>query len=389
MAVIGAGPVGLAAALGALSRGFEVTVFEKGQVGQALRMWGSTRFFTPVRMNISASMRRILGDMPGDDELLTASEFIDRVLRPVATSEPLRARIRTETPVLAIGRRGLTRTDYVGHPLRSERPFRLIVKPSNAGRGSTDDGERAPEEVFECDIVLDATGGYVVPNAIGTGGLPAIGESTLTPPPIRTLAALEAMRDRLPGKRVLLVGDGHSAANAMVILAAIEDVRVTWLVRTPNHKPVEEVFGDPLSERQRVVSTANELAEDPPLFLSMERRATVERFDKVDGEIRATLTGGRTVLCDLVVAFTGFHPSNEMSNELPVEISPVTQGTARLHRAIANVTDCLSVPRVGPEDLATGESGFYFIGARAYGRAGSFLLQTGLAQVETILDSLR
>jgi hypothetical protein len=43
---------------------------------------------------------------------------------------------------------------------------------------------------------------------------------------------------------------------------------------------------------------------------------------------------------------------------------------------------------VSPEDLASGEPDFFFVGSRAYGRAPSFLLQTGLAQLDTILDSL-
>ena len=42
--------------------------------------------------------------------------------------------------------------------------------------------------------------------------------------------------------------------------------------------------------------------------------------------------------------------------------------------------------RVAP---AGGEPDFYFIGSRSYGSAPSFLLRTGLAQLETILDSLQ
>ena len=59
-----------------------------------------------------------------------------------------------------------------------------------------------------------------------------------------------------------------------------------------------------------------------------------------------------------------------------------------MYRAISNVTDCLSVPRVNPADLESGEPGFYLIGSRAYGRAPTFLLQTGLRQLETLLDAL-
>lgn len=381
VAIIGAGPIGVAAALGALERGFDVSVFEKGDVGQALRSWGQTRFFSPLRMNVSPAMRALLGaQSPEDDALLTGLEMVERVLLPIAESELLRGRIRTHTRVVAIGRRGLTRGDYAGHPIRSERPFRLVV-----ATGGT-------EEVVEADVVLDATGGYAAPNAVGVGGLPAPGESRLGDRAIRTLGDLDQRRGELKGKHVLLVGNGHSAANAIGVLqqVAAEDPStvVTWAVRTPNRRPCEEVADDPLLERARVVAIANDLAADPPPFLHLERRAMVESLSWDGDRWRASLSGGRSVSCDFVAGFTGFHPDGNIHSELVVEISPVTEGSARLYRAISNVTDCLSVPRLSRDDLQSGEPGFYFIGSRSYGRARSFLLQNGLSQLETILDSI-
>ena len=160
--VIGGGPIGIAAAISAIDRGFDVTLLEKEKVGTSLRSWGSTRFFSPLSMNVSPGMLNLLGgDAPPLDALLTGSEMAAQVLEPLASREPLRGRIRTNTRVVAIGRRGLTRCDYAGHPLRAERPFRLVVENGSG------------EEAIEADFVLDATGGYVVPNPIGTGGLPA------------------------------------------------------------------------------------------------------------------------------------------------------------------------------------------------------------------------
>lgn len=375
--VIGAGPIGIAAGIGASDRGFDVTIVEKGEVGEALRSWGGTRFFSPLGMNITARMRALLADgaAPPDDALLTGRQMIDLVLKPLSESKPLRGRIRERTPVTAIGRRGLTRSDYAGHPLRAERPFRLML-----------DGD----EVVEADVVFDATGGYAVPNPIGAGGIPARGEGKLSRPPIRTLGALQQQRDALRGKQVLLVGDGHSAANAIAVLAELanDGTTVVWAVRTMNRRPCEEIANDPLPERERVVTAANALAEDPPRFLRVERRVMVESFTERDGAIEAVLSGGRTVTCDAIAAFTGLHPNGSMHSELTVETSPVTEGSARLFRAIGNVTDCLSVPRLTPHDLESGEPNFWFIGSRSYGRARTFLLQTGLAHLEQILDGI-
>ena len=376
--VIGGGPMGFGAAIAAADRGHAVTLLERGEPGASLRTWGETRFFSPFRMNTSARMRELLGARrPADEELLTGAEYIDRVLAPLAETEPLRGRIRTGANVVAIGRRGLTRSDYAGHPLRAERPFRIVC----------DD-----DEVFEADAVLDASGGFIVPRSIGYGGLPATGERTLTSRPIRTLCALAQARAQLAGKRVLLLGHGHSAANAIALLADVAahapGTNIVWAVRSANRRPCEEVANDPLMERQAVVARANALAEAPPAFLRVERRAMIERVAQTNGHATITLTGGREIEAHTIAAFTGYRPDPSFLSELAVELSPVTEGGARLGRAIASVSDCLSIPSVSPADLASGEPGYFFVGSRAYGRASSFLLATGFAQLETIVAQL-
>jgi thioredoxin reductase len=322
-------------------------------------------------------MRELLGaSMPDPEALLTGAEYVDRVLVPLVECEPLRGRVRTGCKVVAIGRRGLTRSDYAGHPLRAERPFRVVTQS---------------DEVFEAEVVLDASGGLRVPRAIGIGGLPAPGEARLARAPIRTLGALAAARNDLLGRRVLLLGDGHSAANAMAMLAEVAaeepSTRIVWAVRSANRRPCEEVMNDPLPERRDVVTRANAWAEAPPPFLSVERKAMIESVAQNNGHVVVTLTGGRAAEVDVVAAFTGYRPDGAFLTELTVETSPVTEGGARLYRAISAVTDCLSVPGVSPADLQSGEPGFFFVGSRSYGRSNGFLLRTGLAQLETILAS--
>ena len=371
--VIGAGPMGIAAAIGALDRGCDVIVLERGDVGASLRTWGGTRFFSPLHMNLSARMRELLGaSTPDPNALLTGSEYADLVLAPLVEREPLLGRVRTRHNVIAVGRRGLTRNDYAGHPLRAERPFRVLCDN---------------DETFDAEVVLDASGGFVVPRPIGAGGLPARGESRMARRPIRTLGELMSVGDELRGKRVLVVGDGHSAANAIGWLAD-RSVNIVWAVRNANRRPCEEVPNDPLPERRAVVERANDLASDPPPFLRIERRAMIESVAQNNGHVAVSLSGNRVVETDLIAAFTGYRPDGRFLSELALEISPVTEGGARLYRAISCITDCLSVPNVKPEDLQTGEDGFWFVGSRAYGRSRTFLLQTGLAQLEVMLDAI-
>lgn len=376
--VIGAGPVGLEAALAAAARGYDVIVLEKDTVGASLRRWGPTRLFSPVRMNVSAEARRILGDAcPPEDALLTGPEMVDLILEPLARSAPLRGRIRTGHRVTAVGRARLTRRDLPGHPLRGERPFRLLVEGPQG------------EEVLVADYVLDASGVYGQPAALGAGGIPAPGERGLNGRIIRDLGSLDDRLAGLAGREVLLVGHGHSAANALDAFASMPDPpRVTWATRSANRRPCVEVAGDPLPERERITSRANAMAETPPPFLTVARRVSVESIAVRDGRVAVSLTGGREGVFDVIVGLTGYRPDLSFLSELALEIAPSSEGAGRLARAIGNVTDCLAAPAVGPRDLQSGEPGFHLIGAKSYGRLPTFLLQTGIGQATAIVDAL-
>ncbi len=379
--VIGAGPAGLAAALAALERGWDATVIEREGVGASLLRWGSTRFFTPLSMNLPAQAAAILGAaLPPLDALLTGPEFVERVLLPLASRPPLEGRIRTGHQVVAVGRARLTRADYPGHPLRSERGFRLLIE--------TGSGER----VIEAEAVVDASGTYDLPLAIGAGGIPAPGERASRARLLRTLGDLERNLPRLAGKRTLLIGHGHSAATAILLLASLAgqspSTRVTWATRSLNRRPCVEVAADPLPERARVAIEANELAAHPPPWLTVERRALVEAFDARDGLIGVKLSGGREWVGDEIAAFTGYRPDLSFLSEMALDIDAATEGPARLARALRNVTDCLSVPRLGAGDLHSGEAGFSLAGSKSYGRSRTFLLQSGYRQIESIVAAL-
>lgn len=376
LVVIGAGPMGLEAALGAHDRGFDVTVLEKGRVGESLRRWGGTRFFSPVGMNVSPRVQRLLGPaLPPADSILTGAEMAERVLEPLAASPPLADRVRLGHRVVAVGRARMTRTEMAGHPLRAERPFRLLVEGPEG------------EYSIEAEAVLDASGIYDTPAAVGAGGVPARGERALQSRLVRHLGALEERLPDLAGRDVLLVGHGHSAANALGLFERLSPApRVVWATRSPNRRPCVEVAGDPLPERRGVVAHANELAADPPAFLRVERRASVEAIERANGHLAVTLSGHRGGRFDAVVGFTGYRPDVSFLSELALEISPVSEGAHRLHRAIAGVTDCLTPPQVRDEDLLSGEPGFHLVGFKAYGRLPTFLLRTGHAQLESVLD---
>jgi thioredoxin reductase len=377
LVVIGAGPLGLAAALGALQRGHEVVVLEKDRVGASLFRWGHARFFTPVAMNVTAAMAAAAGRaMPAAGALVDGPTFVASILEPAAAA--LGERVHTGARVVAVGRARLRRGDHPGHPVRGERGFRILVES-----GGT-------ESVVEADAVLDASGVYDNPAWMGTGGLPALGERQAGHAILRDLGSVAAQLTELAGRRVLIVGHGHSAAHAIRWLRPLAEVGTTvvWATRSAHRRPVVEIASDPLPERAEVAHDANELAARPPSWLRVERTAHVESVRPVDDGWTVELTGGRTVGANHVIALVGHHPDLSFLSELALEVSPVTEGAARLARVFAHVTDCLSVPAVASHDLDSGEPGFHVVGAKSYGRASTFLLRTGFDHLATILDNL-
>jgi thioredoxin reductase len=379
--VIGAGPIGLEAALGAIERGFDVTVLEKDAPGASLMKWGATKFFSPLGMNVGARSKKYLGAAaPAEDALLTGPEHAEKVLRPMIENSPLRDRVKSGRRVISVGRARMTRMDYPAHPLRGERPFRLLVERT---------GNPTSEEVYEADVVLDASGVCETPAYAGGGGAPAIGERGVARMLIRQLGPLYARLPELAGRRILLIGHGHSAANSIEFLAQSGAASVMWAVRSPNARPCVEIANDPLAQRREIVRRANALAEAPPSWLSVERRAHVESFVETSAGLEVRLSGGRGGTFDAVAAFTGYRPDLSFLSELALEISPISEGAHGIQRALANITDCLNVPQLSPKDLMSGEPGFYLLGIKSYGRMPTFLLQTGFSQLETILAQLK
>jgi thioredoxin reductase len=377
LVVIGAGPVGLEAALYGVQKGFEVTVLERGAVGASLLRWRPTRLFTPFAMNVSDRMKAVLGvQAPAEDALLTGPEFA-ATLQQVCTQPPLQGRVHVHTEVLSVGRARMTRRDRPGHPLRTERPFVLLSEGPDG------------EQEIEADVVLDCSG-LAQPCRIGEGGRPALGERGLADRVVHYLGDLHSKKAELAGQRILIVGNGHSAANAVVWLSQVAadnpGTQITWAVRGLNKRPILAVAQDPLPERVGIVNQANDLASTTPPYLTVHRRAHVKSLTETPEGLRVQLSGERSGTFDVVCALTGYRPDHALSSELTVDTSPVSEGTARLYSALSNITDCLSVPQPSPEDLQTGEDGYYWVGTKSYGRMNTFLLNNGITQVETILD---
>ncbi|MBO8202253.1 hypothetical protein JW613_28790 [Streptomyces smyrnaeus] len=239
VAILGAGPIGLDAALACADAGLPYTVHEAGPtVGTHVRDWGHVRLFTPWELNLSPRMHARLGDLrPQDGTCPTGTELAD-LLDSLTRLTPLAGRIELSTRVLAVARDGLLKHEYIGAPERAAAPFRLLLDGP--------EGERAAY----ADTVLDCTGTYAHPNSLGDGGIPAPGERSLHHRIIRTVPDTTEP-DRWRGT-VLLVGAGKSAQTAARDLARLPDTHVEWVVRTDD-PDWGEVPADALPGRQELV----------------------------------------------------------------------------------------------------------------------------------------
>ena len=117
--IIGAGPVGLAAAAHAVERGMDVVVLEAGpDAGAAIGQWAHVRLFSPWRYLVDPTMRAALEatgwTMPDEDALPTGGELVARLLEPLAALPQLAPHLRRGHRVLAVTRRGYDKVKSAG-----------------------------------------------------------------------------------------------------------------------------------------------------------------------------------------------------------------------------------------------------------------------------------
>ncbi|TIM06348.1 NAD(P)-binding domain-containing protein [Mesorhizobium sp.] len=387
VAIIGGGPVGLAAAAQLISRGLPVRVYEAGSsVGSNLRDWGHVQVFTPWRYCVDAVARKLLEShgwqMPEPEAFPTADEIVNHYLAPLAKLAELAPSIETNTRVVAISRWG---ADKVLSKARQTRPFMLLVETA---KGTRRDSARA---------VIDASGTWQTPNPLGAGGLPAEGETAFGD---RIAYGIPDVlgRDRhfYAGHTTLVVGAGHSAANALLELDRLAQTEpgtsALWATRSTD---LVRIYGggdaDALPARGELGSDVRELAESGRVRLVTGFAIVAIR--EVDGRLVVegqTNDGLRTLgPVDRIIAATGQRPDLALTRELRLDLDPWLEGVKALGPLIdPNEHSCGDVPPHGHRELSHPEPDFYTVGVKSYGRAPTFLLLTGYEQVRSVAAAL-
>jgi len=386
VAVIGAGPVGLAAAAHLVQRGATPIIFESGPaIAANIRTWGHVHLFSPWRWCVDKAAVALLEQQgwqhPDPAELPTGQALIDDYLLPLAQTPALRHQIHLNTRVVAVSR---SRIDKMKDAGRADAPFVVQVEINGA------------EERFLVRAVIDASGTWATPNPVGADGLLAPGEKA-NADHIRygIPDVLGKERARYAGKRVAVVGGGHSAINAILELmdlhAAVPTTHITWVLRKAN---VAATYGgldnDQLPGRGLLGIRIKALVETgaveviTPFFTTRaERTPTGIRL------IGDMPTGERTIEVDEVIAATGARPDLAFLRELRLDLHASVEAPSAIAPLIdPNLHSCGSVPPHGERELRHPESGFYMVGMKSYGRAPTFLLATGYEQVRSVVAGL-
>jgi thioredoxin reductase len=393
LAIIGAGPIGLEAALAALDAGFDVHVFERGEAGAHALAWGHVRMFTPWRMNVGPVSRRHLEQAgwhaPDAETFPTGADLAERYLAAVARLPELSGRVHTHTQVVHVGRQGVLKGDSIGAPGRREHPFRLLVR---------DAGGR--ENFLHAFAVIDASGVYGQPNWAGDGGIPARSELYLAPQlSYHVDDVLGLRRERYAGKRVMVIGAGASAATTVGELARLAadapGTHVVWTTRRPASTMFPEDRDDPLPERRALHARARSMVagEDPGITHIGGARIDGFEFNSATHRYRVTLLideQPRVEEVDRVIVNTGFGPDDSLYRELQIHECYASRGPMKLAAALqdSGAEDCLTVPAFGAEVLENPEPDFYIVGHKSYGRNPNFLLETGYRQVSDVVARL-
>ncbi|ANH39621.1 Ferredoxin--NADP reductase [Nocardioides dokdonensis FR1436] len=389
--IIGAGPVGLAAAAYAAERHLDFVVLEAGaDAGAAVGEWAHVRLFSAWRELVDPAARRLLEaagswTAPDEDTYPTGKEWREQYLRPLAEllgGSPGGV-VRYDARVVGVGRAG---RDLLVDSGRESDPFAVHVRTSHG------------HERQLASAVIDASGTWSRPNPLGADGYPAVGEREHAARIAYGIPDLAdpAVAARYAGKQVAVVGKGASAQGVLVGLAALArdpagaGTRVAWLLRRPG---IGDAFGggdnDQLEQRGRLGQDA-EAAAASGVVTPVTRFRTGAVTTQDDGRLTITSVDGDLVGdVDEIIVVTGYRPDFDFLSEVRLDLDPALGAPRVLADQIhPDHHSCGDVAPHGHRELAQPEVGLFLVGMKSYGRAPSFLAMTGYEQVRSVVAAL-
>jgi thioredoxin reductase len=387
IAVIGAGPVGLAAAAHLQVRGLPYLLFEAGSsVASNILSWKHIHVFSPWRYNIDKAARQLLGatgwKSPDNEALPTGQELYDQYLRPLYELPFVKKNTFLNAKVLSVGRKNLDKTKTSG---REKLPFVVQVLHNDEVRQ------------FEVQAVIDATGTWNSPNPLGSGGVCAVGEVENRDRIFYGIPdILNEHADQYKNKKVLVAGSGHSSINAILELDKLKDeypdTEINWVLRKKN---IHDVYGgqedDALEARGALGIKIEELVNNDRV--NVYTPFQIQQVKNNRGQL--TLIGFQNDQkfslppVDQIISNTGSRPDFSFVREVRLDIDPALESVKKIAELIdPNIHSCGTVRPHGEKELRHPDQDFYIVGSKSYGRAPTFLMATGYEQVRSIVAAI-
>jgi thioredoxin reductase len=387
IAIIGGGPVGLAAAAHLVKRNLPFILFESGNsVGSNILDWGHVKVFSPWRYNIDKAAEELLLQInwqsPDKELLHTGNEFYDKYLFPLANHPLLKPFVHLNSKVVSAGRKDMDKMKTKG---RNEQPFVLQVQ------------QQGKDKWFEAKAVIDAAGTWSNASPVGSGGLFAFGEAENKDKIFYGIPDVsDEYQNRYKNKNVLVVGGGHSAVNSVLELhklqAAYPETAIHWVLRKKN---IKEAYGgqenDALPARGELGIKIEQLVKEDKLsvytpFHIQEIKRENNKLTLIGTQFneKKALSGIDEIICN-----TGSRPDTTFLREVRVEFDTVVESVPAIAGLIdPNIHSCGTVRPHGEPELQQKEKDFYVVGMKSYGRAPTFLMATGYEQVRSIAAAM-
>ncbi|WHZ00073.1 FAD-dependent oxidoreductase [Peribacillus simplex] len=386
VAIIGGGPVGLAAAAHLLKKGEKFIVLEAGDsVGSSMLEWGHVRMFSPWQYNIDKAAKELLENAgwtsPDEIALPTGRELVEEYLLPLSNLPEMKEKIMLQAKVVGVAKKA---HDKLKTGKRDTVPFQLYVEVN----GDT--------TVIEAKAVIDSSGTWTNPNPILSNGIWTNAEKQLHNQIHYGIPNVEQLENRYQNKTTVVIGSGHSAINALLDLATLQqkfaDTKIYWVLRK---KQIHEVYGgqenDGLAARGELGTRIQQLVESGRINILTPFH--INGVYPTNGKISVMgeLNGEEFTLDDIdeIVVSTGFRPDTTFLNEIRINLDSAVESIDTLAPLIdPNIHSCGTVRPHGEQELRHPEKNFYIVGMKSYGRAPTFLLATGYEQVRSVVAYL-
>ena len=387
VAVIGAGPVGLAAAARLKDSGQDFILFEAGEnVGTNIRTWAHVQVFSPWKYNMDKVCEKLMRaagvTVPDAEALATGQEIITQYLEPLSQLPNMKKHIHLDTKVISIGRKGVDKMKAAG---REDLPFSIHVN------------EHGHYKTYEAKAVIDASGTWGNKNPIGSGGIPAIGEEEHANHIHHGMPDITgSQQDTFKNKTVLVVGGGHSAVGSILALDKLRvkypNTKIHWLLRV---KDVTSVYGgkeaDAFEARGSLGIRIEKLVNAG--VIQVHTPVHIHQIESHEGRLIIIGTKNQGVYSisgiDEIVSSTGSRPDFSFLKEVRFDEDSALESVPALADLIdPNIHSCGTVRPHGEAELRQPEKDFYIVGMKSYGRAPTFLMATGYEQVRSIVAYL-